>query len=153
MPHTFKAHPGHPAVEYLVRLHADLGGRIQANKQEATRLALDMRAVESVIKMFDPDYNCRAIAARRKRPANPWFKRGTLFRSAIDVLRKATAPLTAREITDAVLAARGIEATDKQRRDLEGGVRASLEGNIGKGVERVGEGMPRRWRLSLSDSP
>jgi len=24
MPHQFKAHPAHPAVDYLVRLHADL---------------------------------------------------------------------------------------------------------------------------------
>jgi hypothetical protein len=25
MPYTFKAHPGHPAVAYLVRLHSHLG--------------------------------------------------------------------------------------------------------------------------------
>jgi hypothetical protein len=150
MPHKFEAHPDHPAVNYLVRLHADIGGRIQANKAEAAKLAADMKAVETVINLFDPAYDCRRIAVRRRRPANPWFKRGTLFRSAIDVLRKATAPLTAREIMGAVLAARGItSATDKQRRDLEGGIRASLENNVGKGVERVGDGMPRRWRLLL----
>jgi hypothetical protein len=38
MSHAFEAHPDHPAVDYLVRLHADLGGRIQANKAEAKRL-------------------------------------------------------------------------------------------------------------------
>lgn len=32
---------GHPAVAYLVRLHADIGGRIQANKAEAERLAAE----------------------------------------------------------------------------------------------------------------
>jgi hypothetical protein len=37
MPH---AHADHPAV---VRLHADLGGQIQANKEEAIRLADAMR--------------------------------------------------------------------------------------------------------------
>jgi hypothetical protein len=35
VPHKFEAHPDHPAVAYLVPLHADLGGRIQANKDEA----------------------------------------------------------------------------------------------------------------------
>jgi len=47
----------------VTRLHADLGGRIQANKDEAERLAADMKAVEAVIKMFDPDYSVRAPAA------------------------------------------------------------------------------------------
>jgi hypothetical protein len=28
----------------------------------------------------------------------PWFKRGTLFRSAVDVLQRAGNPMTAREI-------------------------------------------------------
>jgi hypothetical protein len=85
MPHTFKAHPDHPAVAYLVRLHADIGGRIQA------------RSVESVIKIFNREYNVAAIAARRRQRTNPWFKRGTLFREALGVLRTATAPMTVRE--------------------------------------------------------
>ena len=79
MPHAFKAHPKHPAVDYLVRLHADIGGRIKANKQEAERLAADMKHVEAVLKMFDPTYSVRAISARRRVQGNPWFKRGTLL--------------------------------------------------------------------------
>lgn len=67
MPHVFKAHADHPVVPYLVRLHADIGGQIQANKQEAVRLADAMKHVEAVIKLFDPDYSVRAISARRKQ--------------------------------------------------------------------------------------
>src|SRR5580704_17034743 len=123
MPHAFKAHPKHPAVDYLVRLHADIGGRIKANKEEAERLAADMKHVEAVIKMFDPDYSCRAISARRRVQGNPWFKRGTLFRAAIDALRKATAPMTVAEIVTAMVAAKGIQgATEKQIEGLRAGV-------------------------------
>ena len=102
MPHAFKATPDHPAVAYLVRLHADIGGRIQKNKRQAEQLAADMKAVEAVIQMFDPDYSVRAISARRRVTGNPWFKRGTLFRAALDALRGATAPLTVRDIADAI---------------------------------------------------
>jgi hypothetical protein len=148
MPHAFKATPDHPAVAYLVRLHADIGGRIQANKAEAERLAADMKAVESVIKIFNPDYNVAAIAVRRRQRTNPWFKRGTLFREALDVLRRVAAPMTVREITDAVLAARNIADADRrQRLGIEAGIRSSLEDHAGKTVERVGEGLPKRWRL------
>jgi hypothetical protein len=148
MPHQFKASPSHPAVDYLVRLHADIGGRIQKNQAEAAQLADDMKHVEAVLKMFDPEFNCRAISARRRVTGNPWFKRGTLFRHAIDVLRTAAAPMTVKEIADAVLAGRGItETTSKQRRDLEAGLRSSLESNAGRTVNRVGDGIPKRWNL------
>ena len=40
----FNAHPKHPAVAYLVRLHADIGGRIKVNRKEAERLADAMSA-------------------------------------------------------------------------------------------------------------
>ncbi len=147
MPHQFKAHPKHPAVPYLVRLHADLGGQIQANKAEAIRLADAMRHVEAVLKLFDPDYNVRGISIRRRVTGNPWFKRGTLFRHALDALRAAQGPLTVREIANAVLAAKGItDASKRQWAGIEAGIRASLESHAGKTVQRV-EGVPARWRI------
>jgi hypothetical protein len=107
MPHSFKANPDHPAVDYLVRLHADLGGRILENQKEAKRLAESMNHVEAVIRFFDPAYNVRRIAARRRYKGNGIFKRGTILRLALDVLRKAQGPLTARELTERMLAERG----------------------------------------------
>jgi hypothetical protein len=116
-------------------LHADLGGRIQANKREAVRLAEDMKHVEAVLKMFDPEFNARAIAARRRV-------------TALEAMRSATGPLTVRELADAVLAAKGItDATAKQHEMLQQAFRSSLGNNAGKTVERVGEGIPMRWRI------
>lgn len=151
MPHQFKAHPGHPAVDYLVRLHADLGGSIQQNKAEGVKLATDMLHVEAVLKMFDPEFNCRAISARRKQSTNPWFKRGTLFREALGILRTATAPMTVTQLGHAVLAANKLTetATRKQRLGIESGIRAALETHAAKGtVQHVGEGTPKRWMLT-----
>src|SRR5208282_2415159 len=148
MPHAFKADPNHPAVAYLVRLHADLGGQIQANRTEAIRLAQAIKHVEAVIKLFDPDYSVRAISARRRQQGNPWFKRGTMFRYALDALRTAPGPLTVRELTDTVMTARRItEATPKQRKGIEAALRSCLEVNAGKTVQRAGEGVPKKWKL------
>jgi hypothetical protein len=72
MPHSFKPHPKHPAVPFLIRLHADIGGRILENKRQAERLAADAKAVEAVLKMFDPEFNARAISARRCESAPKW---------------------------------------------------------------------------------
>jgi hypothetical protein len=64
VPHTVAAHPDHPAVAYLARLHADLGGQLRANKIQATKLANDMRAMEAVLQLFDRD----SLAAQLQRP-------------------------------------------------------------------------------------
>src|SRR5688500_453831 len=100
--------PNHPVLSALVKLHAYLGGQILENKKQADRLANDMKHVEAVIRMLQPDYDVRRIAVKRRRRGNAWFKRGTLFRAAIDALRAAEKPLTAREITDRMLATRKV---------------------------------------------
>jgi hypothetical protein len=144
----FKAHPKHPAVDYLVRLHADIGGRIKVQQQEVDRLKADMKAVEAVIRMFDPSYDVAAIVQRRRIGGNPYFKRGTLFRDALGVLRTSAQPMTPREIVLAMLAAKGItDASPERIRGLCGGLNNSLRNNEGKAVETVGEGSPMRWRL------
>jgi hypothetical protein len=57
-----------------------------------------MMQVEAVVKILQPGFNVAGIAAKRRNKSNPWFKRGNLFKSAVDVLRRAAVPMTAREI-------------------------------------------------------
>jgi hypothetical protein len=86
------------AVYTLGLLLAELAGKLLANKREAIRLRTAMLQVEAVVKMLQPGFNVASIAAKRRNKSNPWFKRGTLFRSAVDVLRRAGTPMTAREM-------------------------------------------------------
>jgi hypothetical protein len=148
MPHAFKPSPNHPAVAYLVRLHADLGGKIWENRKEAERLADAMRHVEVVIKLFDSGYNVRRISIRRRHKGNAWFKRGTLFRHALEILRKAQEPLTAKQITERMLLVRGVRnVASRDVSNLAASVSASLQNNRGKIVARIGDGVPSRWKV------
>jgi hypothetical protein len=124
------------AVYTLGLLHAELAGKLLANKREAIRLRTAMMQVEAVVKMLQPGFNVAGIAAKRRNKSNPWFKRGTLFRSAVDVLRRAQAPMTAREIADALVADKAPEATRKQAVNLQ----AAILSAPGKRRRR------RRWR-------
>jgi hypothetical protein len=64
--------------------------------------------------MLEPGYSVRGISVRRRKP-NPWFRRGTVYiREALDVLRAAGQPMTAREIAAAMLAAKDVEAAGPQ---------------------------------------
>jgi hypothetical protein len=108
-----------------------------------------MRHIEAVIKMLDPGYSLRAISVKRRQP-NPWFKRSTVYRRAVDVLRTAKETLTAREIAERVLAAANVTNPDKDAlADIAGSVLASLRNHKGKGIERANEGAPARWRLKV----
>ena len=142
-------HGGHkPALYALERLHAELASKILDNNKEAKRLAQAMLHIEAVLKMLQPGYDVRPIAVRRRKP-NPWFKRGTVFRHALDALRAASKPLTSREIVVRMLVAKGVtDAKQKPIRDLAGAVLASLRNHKGGTVRQVGTGMPARWAVA-----
>jgi hypothetical protein len=128
MPRAFIAKPNRPAVAYLVRLHADLGGKIQDNQKEARRLAEAMRCVETTIRLFDPAYDVRRISVRRRNRVNRWFKKGTMYWAVLDVLKASKGPLTVREISLRLLADRGeTEPSLDRLREMTGGVRAKRE--------------------------
>jgi hypothetical protein len=133
------------AAYTLGLLHAELAGKLLANKREAIRLRTAMLQVEAVVKMLEPGFNVASIAAKRRNKSNPWFKRGTLFRSAVDVMRRAGTPMTAREIAEALIAGKAPQATRKQAIDLQAAILAAMRKRNGGTV--VGEGAPARWRL------
>jgi len=69
MPNAFKAYPKHPAVAYLSRLHADIGGRILEKKKQTHRLAADMIAVEAVTRRLSSRHAASCAKRRRYGPA------------------------------------------------------------------------------------
>ena len=151
MPRAFDAKPDNPAVPQLVHLHARLTAELGASLQASERIADNIGHVEAVIRLFDPAYDVRRIPGRRRNVGNPWFKRGTMFRAALDVLRKANEPLTTMDITRRIIAAKGgREPTREQLRKVDAGLRSCLNGNEGKTVRRMGEWRPAKWQLERS---
>jgi len=136
------------AVCTLTQLHAELAGKFIENRNAAEKIKTAMLQVEAVLQMLQPGFSVRALSAKRRNKSSPWFKRGTLFRSAVDVLRRASSPMTAREIADALIADKAPEATRKQAIDLQAAILAALRKR--DGVTVVGEGAPARWRLSAN---
>src|ERR1700726_3743506 len=133
------------AIFTLSQLHAELAGKFAENRNAGLKIKTAMMQVESVLQMLKPDFNIRALSAKRRNKSNPWFKRGTLFRSAVDVMRRAGTPMTAREIAEALIAGKAPQATRKQAIDLQVAILAAMRKRNGGTV--VGEGAPARWRL------
>jgi hypothetical protein len=131
----------------LVQLHAELGGKLNDNRKHAEWIAADMANVEKVIKLFDPAYNVRSISAKRRYRTSQHFKRGTVFNTALDVLRRVEAPMTPREIATKMLQERRIVPNHKLITDTIAAIHRSLQRNRGKLV-RADEGRsPVRWSI------
>jgi hypothetical protein len=130
------------AVYTLSQLHAELAGKFLENSRQGVRLKTAMMQVEAVLLMLQPGFNIKSIAAKRRNKSNPWFKRGTLFRSAVDVMRRAGSPMTPREIATA-LSRQGRPGYPQAVMDLA--IHAALRKR--EGVTVVSEGAPARWRL------
>jgi hypothetical protein len=140
------------AIQTLTQLHAELGGKIETNRKSGDKLRMQMMQVEAVIKMLRPDFPINRIAPKRRNTGNPWFKRGTLYRSAIDVLRRAERPLTAREMMLAILDGKEPQASRKQELDVQAAILAALRDHQGKGVQQIGSERPFKWELIGSTS-
>jgi hypothetical protein len=63
----------------------------------------------------------------------------------VDVLRRASGPMTPREIATALIADKAAPATRKQFMDQMAAIHAALRKR--EGVTVAGEGSPARWRL------
>jgi hypothetical protein len=134
------------ATYTLIQLHAELAGKLMDNKRAAIKIRTSMLQVEAVLKMLQPDFNIGHISPKRRVIGNPWFKRGTMIRSAVDVMRRAGTPMTARQITDALIAEKAPQATRKQAIDIQAAILAALRKRNGNTV--TGEGAPAKWRLA-----
>lgn len=143
--------PTDRATSALEQLHAELAGKLQANKSEGETLAQAMQHVEAVLKLLQPGYNVSGIAVRRRK-SNPWFKRGTVLRHIYEVLRKANGPLTPREITDQMIADHGVANPDlAEVYKLAKSVSSALLNHRGSDLVESLETGCRRWSLAGRD--
>jgi hypothetical protein len=123
-------------------------GRLRHYESQCADLRSDLVHLEATIQMFRAEWtggNSNPVA-----PYKPsrWLKRGQGIQTALTVLRGATAPMTAREITLAVLETLGHPMPpESELRRISSGFNQNLASRIGKGVERH-NGKPWRWSLT-----
>src|SRR4051812_37074967 len=95
-------------VHALVRKYAELAGNLKKLEEETARTADQLNHVRSTILIFEPGYRIRAIIPKRPKKRSEYGKHGGLMRHVMDALRQSPAAITARELAEHVLAARGV---------------------------------------------
>jgi hypothetical protein len=134
------------AKHALLEMHATLAGELQRSNEHFFKIVKEMRAIESVIKMMDPDFKINRIAVRRAQPNN-WFKRGTIARTCLEVLRRAGKPLTVREIMDGAFIAKGYNPDAEKIAKVRTVFNTALRNQVGKAIRVIRDGPTVRWEL------
>lgn len=106
-----------------------------------------VHAIELLLREDDPSWNCSRAKPMRKHSFKSPFPIGEAGRMALEVLRSADGPMTARDIVRVMLANVGVteyerDLLDKQANSLG----AYLKSHRGDLVESDGE-WPQKWQV------
>jgi len=136
-------------VTALVEKYRELSGKLKACEKEADKLKVQLSHVDAAIRIFREEFDTGAILPKRLYRRNPHFKKGVFIRSAMDVLREAPEPLSARELARLTLQRQGISEPDN---DAIEALRRALNGCLMKRAKDGSVAMhedtyPKRWEL------
>ncbi|MEJ0063969.1 MAG: hypothetical protein WDO70_12500 [Alphaproteobacteria bacterium] len=128
--------------------YAELAGKLKACDDEASRLQAALANLDRTIRLFENDFSPAAI--RPLVPRKPkLFQKGTVIRHALDAMREAGKPLSARDLAIMVLNRQGIQNPDNAAVEhLRRVLTVTLKRKLGDGDIAVTEhGVPRLWSI------
>ena len=96
----------------LVSKRCELSGEVNHLKAEIDRVTEEITAIDSAIKVFNPDYDLRTLKAKAKRQKNKFFKHGEANKLIQDVLRDSERPLNTIEIAEGAAKLKGLDLAD-----------------------------------------
>jgi hypothetical protein len=98
------------------------------------RITEEMRAIDTAIKIFDPDFDLRSLRAIGKRPANRFFKHGECSLLILNALRKATGTLTTNQVAEMAAKAKGLNMAEIDIEALRACTLTTLSRMRGRGM-------------------
>ncbi len=128
-------------VSALISKRAEIAGQIEHFQSTLRQLIIDLDNLDATIRLFKPDIDLEEI---RPKPRHQAYQ-GEVTRIVLETLRQSQKPLTAQEIAQHVMAARGLNTADKRLVRLIGKrVGACLRHNRERGVVRSEQSEDRR---------
>lgn len=104
-------------ISALAAKRSELAGLVLHHRKEIARLSEEVKTLDATIKLFEPDYNTRAIKTKRYQKPNSFFKHGEAHIMILDILRESGAPLSTNGIAKKVILKKGID--EKQEKPLQ----------------------------------
>ena len=127
-------------VSALIRKRAELAGQIEHAQTTLRQLIIDLDNLDATLRLFEPDIELAEIKPKPFPPRHAAFK-GEVARVIFSALRQSDRPLSTHELTQMVMAERGLNTADpKLVRTIGKRVGSSLRHHRSKGTVRSAKG-------------
>ena len=138
------------AVNALIRKRAEIAGRIEHHQIHLRQAIIDLDNLDATLRLFVPDIELEDIKPTPFPPRQAAFK-GEVARLVFETLRNADGPMTAQQLAQRFLAARGLNTADKKMVRIVGKrIGSALRHHRGRGTLRSikGEGPNLLWEIA-----
>ena len=98
-------------VTGLIEKRREIAGRIEGLQAQMRQAVADLDHIEAALRIMKPDLDLEEVMPRPVPPPHAAFK-GEVSRIVLDTLRQTTRPLTTRDVTLALMRARGLNTDD-----------------------------------------
>jgi hypothetical protein len=133
-------------VAGLLDKRAELASLLKFHNAEVRKIICDLDHLDAAIRLFDPDADITHV---KRYPTKHRAHKGEMARFVLVMLKRASAPITSLEITQAQIKARGLKADDQTVVLMRKRVGACLTAQQAKGLVRSIpiEGPYKGWEL------
>jgi hypothetical protein len=131
---------------------AEIAGQIHDLEKKIARSRVALANLDATICLFSPGENPDEIPPKRIYRRSRYFANNELYRLVMDVLRLASGPITASEITAEVMRAKGAAQDDKAFKALVSERVLSILGKLAKRGEIIKTGTSRNAKWALAPS-
>jgi|SRR6185437_9871730 len=137
-------------VQGLSKRRAILTHEIEETHERLRRMIVDLENLDATLLQFDPALELETIKPRAFRPPKDWSKRGEMMGLIISVLRRATEPLTTRDIAFELIVERALDKSNQKLIRLMSkrvGVALRHQRDAGRVACVQGPGQYNLWQL------
>jgi hypothetical protein len=142
---------GDMVVMGLMKRRAMLTHEIEQAHERLRQMVVDLESLDATLLQFDPSLEIETIKPRAFRPPDNWSKRGEMTRLILSVLRRATEPLTTRDIAFELIVERALDKTDQKLIRLMSkrvGVALRHQRDAGRVASVLGPGQYNLWEVA-----
>jgi hypothetical protein len=136
------------ALRQLVDKRAELKGEYTHYLEKIEELKHSIECLDGSIKIFDPDFKPDSIKEKKYKKSPSVFKPGESLRMSLDILRKASEPISIQEIRKEIVRQKKLDENDLTlQRTIEANIRVNIEKNELIKVHNELE-KPKRWLIA-----
>ena len=100
-------------VSALIRKRAEIAGQIEHHQTMLRQAIIDLDNLDATLRLFVPDIELEEIKPKPFPPRHAAFK-GEVARLVLEALRQSNGPMTAQQLAQHFMAARGLNTADKK---------------------------------------